>query len=410
LSDTEAAPQVTGPRAVFALTRQRNFGPYFVGNAVSSSGTWFQNLASALLVYRLTGSELLLGVLNFSQFAAILLLAPWAGSAADRFDRRKLVLVMQVGSSAISAVLALLAFLGQAGAAVVIFASLLLGVLSAFSSPAQMALVVSLVAPRDIPTAVSLNSMTFNIARASGPAMAAVVVQTLGIPTAFALNSLSYLVLVAALLFVRPRRRERPARTKLRESLALVRREPRLRLLLFLVAAIGFASDPINTLAPAFAHAFGHQDVVGGYFIGIFGAGAVIAAFAVAGREMPRRRLIGALCLLVGGIVLFARTPWLPAALVFLFVGGFGYLASNATVTARLQLSVEESHRGRIMALWSIAFLGLRPFASLADGAIASVAGVRVAGAVLTLPALCAAGLLVWRERQGIEVPPLQAE
>jgi len=98
-------------------------------------------------------------VLNFSQFAAILLLAPWAGSAADRFDRRKLVLVMQVGSSAISAVLALLAFLGQAGAAVVIFASLLLGVLSAFSSPAQMALVVSLVAPRDIPTAVSLNSM-----------------------------------------------------------------------------------------------------------------------------------------------------------------------------------------------------------------------------------------------------------
>jgi MFS family permease len=409
LSETEAAPQVTGPRAVFALTRQRNFGPYFVGNAISSSGTWFQNLASALLVYRLTGSELLLGVLNFSQFAAILLLAPWAGSAADRFDRRKLVLVMQVGSSAISAVLALLAFLGQAGATVVILASLLLGVFSAFSSPAQMALVVSLVAPRDIPTAVSLNSMTFNIARASGPAIAAVVVQTLGIPTAFALNSLSYLVLVAALLVVRPRGPERPSRTRLRDSLDLVRREPRIRLLLFLVAAIGFASDPINTLAPAFAHAFGHQDVVGGYFIGVFGAGAIAAAFAVAGREMPRRRLIGALCLLVGGIVLFARTPWLPGALVFLFVGGFGYLASNATVTARLQLSVEESHRGRIMALWSIAFLGLRPFASLADGAIASVAGVRVAGVVLTIPAFFAAGLLVWRERRGIEVPPLQA-
>lgn len=409
MSEAEAAPQVTGARAVFALTRQRNFGPYFVGNAVSSSGTWFQNLASALLVYRLTGSELLLGVLNFSQFAAILLLAPWAGSAADRFDRRKLVLTMQLGSSGISAVLALLAFLGHAGAAVVIFASLLLGVLSAFSSPAQMALVVSLVAPRDIQTAVSLNSMTFNIARASGPAIAAVIVQTLGIPTAFALNSLSYLVLVAALLFVRPRRRERPARTKLRDSLALVRREPRLGLLLFLVAAVGFASDPINTLAPAFAHAFGHQDVVGGYFIGVFGAGAIAAAFAVAGREMPRRRLIGGLCLLVGGIVLFAQTSWLPAALVFLFVGGFGYLASNATVTARLQLSVEESHRGRIMALWSIAFLGLRPFASLADGAIASFAGVRVAGVVLTLPALFAAGLLVWRERRGIEVPALRA-
>jgi MFS family permease len=405
----EEAVDLTGPRAVLAVVRQRDFGPFFVGNAVSASGTWFQNLAASLLVYRLTGSELLLGVLNFSQFAAILFLAPWTGSAADRFDRRKLVLAMQATSTVVSASLATLAFLGHAGVAVVIVATLLIGLASAFSTPAQMALVSSLVPPKDIQTAVSLNSMTFNIARASGPVLAALVIQSFGIPTAFAVNSLSYLVLMAALLVVRPRRHERPERSGLRESLAIVRREPRLAMLLIVVATVGFASDPINTLAPAFATEFGHEDVIGGYIVGAFGVGAVCAAFVVAGRHMSRRRLIGALLTAVGGIVLFALSPWFDLALAFAVVAGFGYLAANATSTARLQLEVHESQRGRIMALWSIAFLGLRPFASLIDGAIASAAGVRTAAIVLTTPALAAVGLLLWRERRGVEVPHLQA-
>lgn len=405
----EEAVDVTGPRAVFRVARQRNFGPFFLGNAVSASGTWFQNLAASLLVYRLTGSELLLGVLNFSQFAAILFLAPWTGSAADRFDRRKLVLAMQGAATAVSATLATLAFLGHAGVAVVIVATLAIGLASAFSTPAQMALVTSLVPPRDIQTAVSLNSMTFNIARASGPVLAALVIQSFGIPAAFAVNSLSYLVLIAALLVVTPRRHERPVRSSLRESLGIVRREPRLAVLLIVVATVGFASDPINTLAPAFAHEFGHRDVIGGYIVGAFGLGAVCAAFVVAGAHMSRRKLMLALSTAIAGIVAFAIAPWFALALGFAAVAGFGYLAANATSTARLQLEVHESQRGRIMALWSIAFLGLRPFASLVDGAIASAAGVRTAGVVLTTPALAAVGLLLWRERRHVELPRLQA-
>jgi MFS family permease len=402
-----AAVVPTGPRAVLHVVRQRNFLPFFVGNAVSASGTWFQNLAASLLVYRLTGSELLLGVLNFSQFAAILLLAPWTGSVADRFDRRKLAMAMQSVQMVISTVLAVLAFTGHASAAVVIVAVLVLGTASAFSTPAQMALVTSLVPARDIATAVSLNSMTFNIARATGPVLAAVVVDRFGIPTAFALNSLSYLVLIAALLVVRPAHRDRPARATLRESLGIVRREPRLLVLLIVVATVGFASDPINTLAPAFATHFGHRDVIGGYFIGAFGIGAVTAAFLIAGRQVTRRRLIAAILVCVTGVCGFALAPSFPYAFPFLLLAGLGYLTANASSTARLQLEVHESQRGRIMALWSIAFLGLRPFASLLDGAIASATSVRVSGVVLTIPAVLAVGLLLWRERRAIPVPPL---
>jgi MFS family permease len=165
---------------------------------------------------------------------------------------------------------------------------------------------------------------------------------------------------------------------------------------------VGFASDPINTLAPAFAEAFGHPDTHAGFIIGVFGAGAVTAAFTLAGRIAGSRRRLGVtLTLLAAGVAGFALTPWLPLALVVLFVGGFGYLASNTAATARLQLDVEEAQRGRIMALWGVAFLGLRPVASLIDGAIASAFGVRVAGVVLALPALAAAGAIVLLGRRG---------
>jgi MFS family permease len=404
------APRPTGAQAIRRVVFTRSFGPFFVGNAVSASGTWFQNLAASLLVYRLTHSELLLGVLNFSQFAAVILLAPWSGAVADRFNRRHVAATMQGISVVVSGMLAALAFLDRATAPVVIVATLGLGVASAFSTPAQMALVTSLVPPEDIPTAVSLNSMTFNIARATGPVLAAAVVSTLGIPTAFLLNSFSYLVLIAALLVVRPvSRRERPAQARLRDALGLVRRSPRLAVLLLVVATVGFASDPVNTLAPAFATHFGYRDVVGGFVVGAFGLGAIVAAFTIAGRDVTRRRLILGLLLAIAGVAAFALSPSLWVGFAFLLVGGFGYLTANASSTARLQLEVSESERGRIMALWSIAFLGLRPFASLVDGAVASAAGVRVAGVVLTLPAVLVVGVLAWRERRGVEVPPLQS-
>ncbi len=148
------------------MIRTRNFGPYFAGNASSASGTWFQNLAAAILVFRLTHSAFLLGVLNFCQYTPVLLLSPWAGGLADRVDRRKLLLVTQVASVAPSGGLAALAWGGAATQWVVIGSSAALGVASAVSIPAQQSLITALVDEEAVPQAVALNSMTFNLARA----------------------------------------------------------------------------------------------------------------------------------------------------------------------------------------------------------------------------------------------------
>ena len=403
--DEAPTERLTGPREALRLVTHRNFGPYFLGNALSASGTWFQNLAASLLVFRLTHSPFLLGVVSFAQFIPMLVLAPWAGAAADRFDRKRLLLLTQSIAVVLSATLGALALGGLEEAWIVIVFALALGVVSAFSAPAQQALVSSLVPPRDLASAIALNSMTFNIARALGPALAAATIAAFGIPIAFEINSASFLLFIAALFAVHPRPQRRQRHARLRESLALVRARPRLLWLLFVVLAAGFASDPVNTEAPAFANAFGHPDTWAGLIIGAFGAGAVAAAILTAGREGSPRQTVVTLALLATGITVFALSPTLAFAFPFLVLAGFGYLTSNTRATAQLQLDVDESQRGRIMALWSVAFLGLRPVASLADGVIAGAFGVRVAGVVLALPAFAAAALIYRRVRLTSSAP-----
>jgi MFS family permease len=407
---TEEPPRpAAGPRAALGLIRSRRFGPYFFGNASSASGTWFQNLAAQLLVYRLTHSPFLLGVLNFCNFIPVLALAPWTGSAADRFDRRRLLIVTQLAATALSGTLAVLAWSGLADQWVVIAFALGLGVSSAYSAPASTAFISQLVERDELASAVALNSMTFNIARAVGPALAALSVRTLGIPASFAINAGSYLVFVAALARVDPHPSQlaRRGESRLRESIALVRRTPRLLIFLLIVAVVGFASDPINTEAPAFARAFGYHDTTAGWIIGAFGFGAVAAAFFVAGRVAgSRRRMVATLTVLGLGVIGLSLSPWLALGFVFLAIAGFGYLSSNTHATSRLQLEVEESQRGRIMALWSVAFLGLRPVASLLDGALAGAFGVRTAGVCLAVPALVMAAVLARRALKSPQIAP----
>ena len=394
-----------GPAAAWRLIRSRQFGPYFVGNAASASGTWFQNLAASIFIYRLTHSAFLLGVLNFCQFAPVLLFAAWTGSVADRFDRRRLLLFTQSGAAVLSACLAGLAWRGVAGTWTIVGFSGALGVMTAFSNPAQTAMVGSLVAADDLPQAIALNTMTFNLARAIGPAAAAGVIAAFGVAPAFAVNSLSFLVLVVGIALVRPAPVRRARRAPLRESLRLVRADPRLAAYLAVVMTVSFAADPVNTESPALAHAFGFSSTWSGALVGCFGAGAVVAALLVVGRVSgSRRRMTATLGLLGGGIALAAASPWLPLALAFLFIGGLGYLSSNAAATSRLQLGVDESQRGRIMALWSVAFLGIRPVASICDGALAAAAGVRVAAPVMALPALAVAGALLWSRRSPVRM------
>jgi MFS family permease len=342
-------------------------------------------------------------VLAFSNFVPVLLLVPWTGSAADRFDRRRLLLATQITATVLTATLAALTWVGLASVWVVMLCAFGLGVATAFATPAAFAMIGGLVPREELGSAVALNSMTYNLARAVGPALAAITVQQLGIAAAFAINSVSYLALVVGALVVHPAARRAVTRgeSRLRDGLKVVAARPALLASLLIVAAVGFASDPVNTEAPAFAHEFGKPDTYGGFIICAFGAGAVAAAFVLAGRVTgtPRRMAL-TLGLLGCGLVAFCLAQQFPVALGILVVAGFGYLASNSSATSRLQLGVEEHLRGRMMALWSVAFLGLRPVASLIDGALAEAFGVRVAGIVLALPALAGAAAILLLERR----------
>ena len=392
------------------MLADRNFAPYFVGNFLSNCGTWLQNIAQALLVYRLTGSTLAVGLVNFAQFAGVVVLAPWTGSAADRFDRRRLVIVNQLAAMLITGALALAAATGRATPGVAVGLALLLGFTTAFSSPALQALLPALVQPTELSAAVTMNSVTFNLARAVGPAAGALIVDRLGIPWAFALNSLSYAALIAALLVVRAVTRQiAPAqRPRLRDSLAMVRRESHLALLLGAVGAASIAIDPVTTLSPAFAtRGFHRQDTVAGYLVATFGLGAVAASLAPAraldrpGRPPNLRPIAVPLLMLVAGMAGFALASVLPVALTGLAIAGAGFLTALTRATTLLQLAVDDRERGRVMALWSVAFLGSRPLASLTDGALATALGLRGAALAMCLPsAVIGAVLLVRSSRK----------
>ena len=279
----------------------RNFWPYFAGNLASNCGSWFQNLAQALLIFRLTGSIFLVGAVNFAQFAGAFVLAPWAGSAADRFDRRRLMIVTQVVSVVITGVLAMLSAADLASAPVVIGLVLLLGGCIAFYVPAMQALVPLLVPTHELAGAVALNSVTFNLARAIGPVVGAVVIAHFGITAAFGLNSASYLLLIVGLLMVQPRpQAPRPqVRPKLSESIRLVLGDAQLSALLIAVMALSITTDPLSTLTPGFAtQLFQQPDTVVGWLIGAFGLGAVLAAFSTSrGVSKVWRRLSAMLTL-----------------------------------------------------------------------------------------------------------------
>jgi len=373
---------------------------YMVGNTLSSMGTWFQNLAAAILVFRLTGSTLLVGVVNFAMFSGALILAPWAGSAADRFDRRRLLLVNQVAAAVIVGCLAAVVIAGRETTLIVMVASALLGLTFAFTVPALLALVPLLVPREDLESAVALNAVTFNLARAVGPVLAALVVEQWGVGAAFAVNAVSFAAFAVVLRKVRPREQVRAhaGRSRLRDSIAAVREIPVAIPLLVSVVAVSLTSDPVNTLTPEFAVGAGGSDTMAGWLVGAFGLGATISSVTLAGWLRRRQRVLaGALAVEAAGIIVLALAPGMIIASLGMALAGAGFITALARATARIQLEVPEEMQGRVMALWSLAFVGTRPFGSLIDGALADAFGVRTAALVLAAPALLTALWLIRR-------------
>lgn len=380
------------PRSGVQLLTDRNFGLYLAGNSLSSTGTWFQNLAASLLVYDLTRSTLMVGVVNFAQFVGAVVLASAAGSAADRYDRRHVLIVSQGVSAAASAVLAVLTLTGAVTAPLLIASTVVLGLALAFFPPAMLSLIPLLVPRVDLDSALSINSASFNLARAVGPVLAAWVIAQLGYGAAFAINATSFGIFVVLLTQVRPHTVVEPSgrtRPRLRDAVATVRQTDVVVPLLVVVAVSSIAVDPVYTLTPELAiDVFGGDEQTTGLLVGAFGTGAVLTAVFVVSRVRGVRRLLPlSLSILGGGMLLVAVAPGLPVALAGLGIAGAGYLLTLTRATTRIQNEVPDDQLGRVMALWSLCFIGSRPFIALLDGAVADLAHPRIAAAmVATVP------------------------
>ena len=358
-------PGAPGPKRLrgtlghtFLALRNRNFRLYFIGQLVSNTGNWLTNVALILLVLKLTGSGLAVGILAACQWGPILLLSAWAGAVADRSDKRKLLLVTQSLEMAQSTGLAILAFMPHPPLAGLYALAVGGGVLLAFDNPLRRSFVTEMVRGEDVPNAVVLYSVIVNVARIFGPALAGLLVVTVGYGWCFTLDATSYLAVLLCLALMRPaelrRRPPRPrAKGEVREGLRYVRSMPSLWISFAMLVAIGMLSYSFTVTLPLFVTDALHS--TGGVFTilySVFSVGAVVSALIVARRSLVRLRhiILGAFALGLAMLLLaFAPGVWFAAPAVFL-VGMATILYLTAT-TAIVQVEARPDMHGRVLAL-----------------------------------------------------------
>lgn len=404
--------------------RSRNFRIFYAGMAVSIFGTWMQTVGASWLVYRLTGSAFLLGLVAAAQQLPMLFLAPIAGVLADRVDRRKLLIVTQVLTLLQAATLTGLTFAGVVTPTHVVLVSLALGFINAVETPTRQAFLLEMVdSKQDLPNAIALQSMMFNTARLVGPTMAGFVVAGFGEGWCFALNTASYVAILVAYARVRvtPRVAGRaPARlfVELADGFRWVFGLMPARRLILLVAAISFFSAPWQPLMPIVAaERFGGDSRTFGFLIGAVGGGALCGTLFLAFRSSVRGlgKMIAGASLTAGiGLTLFAVAPRLWIALAILPVLGFGIIVAAASTNTILQTIADEDKRARIISIYVMIFLGMSPIGNFIAGALAEWIGARwtlvAYGLLLTLSAgLFIRGYSTWRKamhpvyvRQGV--------
>ncbi len=371
-------------RMVRAL-RYRNYRLFFGGQLVSLIGTWLQQVALSWLVYRLTGSALLLGVVGFAGQIPAFLLSPLAGVMVDRWPRHRVLLITQTLMMLQAGVLAALVLLGQIEIWMLLALAAFQGIVNAFDMPARQAFVVQIVEDRaDLPNAIALNSSMFNGARLVGPAMAGILVAAVGEGWCFLLNSVSYLAVLIALLMIRVAPQAlAPGRPNIfasvREGSGYAFGFPPIRALLLLIAVISLVGMPYTVLMPVFAtEVLGGNATTLGWLMAASGSGALASALYLASRHtvlgLGRIIILGVL-LFGGGLVAFSFSRELWLSLLLMVVSGGGMMLQMASGNTVLQTIVEEDKRGRVMSLYSMAFMGMAPFGSLLAGWLSSRIG-----------------------------------
>lgn len=377
--------------------RNRNYRLFFVGQGVSLIGTWMQGVALPWLVYRMTGSVILLGVVGFTGQILTLVVAPAAGVVADRANRHRLVTIAQVAAALQAAALAVLALAGVIEVWHIIVLGLVGGFIRGFEIPFRQAFVVEMLEdPRDLPNAIALNSFLVNGARLIGPSLAGFLVGWFGEGICFLVNAVSFLAVVAALLAMRlpPRPRRVHATHPLRdlkEGFLYVSRSAPIRTVLLLVGLVSLVAVPYSVLLPVFA-----REVLGGgphtlgFLVSAAGVGALGGAACLASRRsiLGIPRLIAAASVFFGaGLVAFSLSTNLLLSVGLLAVAGFGMMVHMAASNTLLQTIVDEDKRGRVMSFHTMAFMGMAPLGSLIAGGLAGALGAP--GAVLACGLAC---------------------
>jgi MFS family permease len=417
---TTAEPQDPGKSqgsislsATLRALKHRNFQLFFSGQLISLIGTWMQSVAQAWLVYRLTGSSLLLGAAGFSSQIPVFLVAPIGGIVADRYNRRRVVIATQTASMILAGILAALTLTGAVQVWEIFVLAALLGVVNAFDIPGRQAFLVDMVGKEDLMNAIALNSSMFNGARIIGPAIAGILVARIGEGWCFFGNAVSYIAVIAGLLLMRIEGRgyTAPAASPwehIVEGFRFVRQTTPIRAILLLLGLVSLVAMPYTVLMPVFADKVLHGGARGlGILMGATGVGALLGALTLATRTgvFGLGRWVAFSC---GGfgvsLILFAwsRYFWLSTAL--LLPVGFCMMLQMSSSNTLIQSMVPDRLRGRVMAVYSMMFMGMAPFGALFGGALADRIGAPV---TVSLGAVaCVGGAALF----GLQLPKIRVE
>jgi MFS family permease len=398
-----AEPAASKMSQLLRALRSRNYRLFMAGQSVSLVGTWMQQVAMSWLVYRLTGSAFLLGVVGFTSQIPTFLLAPVAGVLADRWDRRKLLILTQALAMLQAALLAAVVYLGVVQVWHIVVLSLLLGVVNAFDIPVRQSFVVELITERaDLSNAIALNSSMVQGARLIGPSVAGLLVATAGEGLCFVLNSASYLAVLLALAAMRLApgvhlEKRRRVLLELTEGFRYAFGFTPIRSILLLVSVISLTGMPYTVLVPVFAREVLHGGAhTFGFLMAASGLGALIGTVTLASRKSVvglGRAIVSAAALMGLGVAGFALSTRLPLSLGALVVTGYGAVRVVAGGNTILQTILEEDKRGRVMSFFTMAFMGMAPFGSFGAGIMAGAIGPRetlLVGAVCCLIAALA--------------------
>lgn len=406
---------------LFRALRHRNYRLFFGGQTVSLVGTWITRVATGWLVYRLTGSELLLGVVSFAGQIPLLLIAPFGGVLGDRWDRRRILIVTQVLSALQSLALALLVFSDRITVPLLIALQVAQGIINAFDTPSRQAFVVEMVEePDDLPNAIALNSSMFNASRIIGPTVAGILIAAVGEAWCFLLDTFSYVAVIFSLLAMRVTRRERAGTQphmfdELRAGFRYVAGFAPVAALLAQVALVSIMGMPYAVLMPVIAgdvlHGGPHTF---GLLMTAVGGGALLGTIYLASRHSVLglgRVIVMATVTLSVGLMAFSFSRSLAVSLLILPFVGAGMMLQAASANTILQTIVDEKLRGRVMAFYSMAVLGTQPIGSLLAGALADRIGAQPT--ILTGAVICLAGGLWFaaqRKKLAEHVRPIYVE